>query len=158
MISPCLHSFLEMREVFWWFILSNVLSYISNIPKVSPLGIERRRIRCFSFVLSLEIVDDVVMLTGFLSVFWRCSNLEVLFRKDVWNRFSGIKLSWSFMEKLFHLIQELTVLFHIDSRIFDNQTPIFMKCICNSFTVLCIVSWLLKEVGNINNRDRGLTE
>ena len=137
MASPCLHSLFELRKVLWCFILSLILT---NVPKVSPLCIKGWGKRCFGLVLSLVIIHSVVVLPSLLSKLGSCSDLEVFLRKDVRDRFSGVKLSRSPLEELFHLVQELIVLLHLHSRIFYNQTPIFVKCICNDFTVFRIIS------------------
>lgn len=158
MISPSFHRFLEGWEVTWRFILCNVFSHLSYIPKVSPLSIERRRIGSISLMIILEVVDYIVVITCFLSVFWSGTDLEVILREDVRNRLACIKFSWSFGEKMLHLIYKLIVLIDIDTWVFDDQAPVFVKSLSDCLAIFCVISGLFEEVWDINHRYYWLAE
>lgn len=158
MISPSLHGLLEMREITRCLILCDVLHNLSDIPKVSPLGIERRRIGGLGTVLFGEIVDHIVMLSGLFSIFGSGSNLIIIFGEDIRNGLASIELCGSLVEKLFHLINKLIILLDIDSRVLDDEAPIFMKGFSHSLAVFGIISRLSEEVGHVDDRNHGLTE
>lgn len=153
MISPTFHCCLEMREISRCLVLGNILHDLSNVPKVPPLGIERRRIRSLSAVLFTEIVDNVVVFPCFLCILGCCSNLEVIFRENVGNRLAFIELLRPFIEKLFHLVQKLVVLFGIYSWIFDDETAIFMKRFSYGFAIFGIISRLFEEICDVDDWD-----
>jgi hypothetical protein len=158
MISPSLHSLREVRKIFRWFVLSNVFSNLPNVPKISPLGIKRWRIRGLCLITILIVVDNIVVFTCFLSILWSGTNLKVIFWEDISNGLSSVELSGSLTEELFHLIDKFIVLLRIHSRILDNQAAIFVKCFCHSFAVFSIISWLLEEIRHVNNWYNGLTK
>lgn len=152
MITPSFHSFSKFREICWSLILGNILSNLSDVPKISPFGIKRRRIWSVCSILVCKIVYDIIMLPCFFSILRCCSNLKIFFRKNIWNWFTLIKLCWPSQKKLLHLIEKFIILLNIYSWILNDQAPIFVKCICDWFTVFSIISWLLKKVWNVNNR------
>ncbi len=156
--SPSFHSLLEMRKILGCLILGNVLHNLSNVPKVSPFGIKRRRVRGLCTVLFGEVVDNIVMLPCFFGILRGCSNLIIIFGEDIGYRFTGIELCWSFVEEVFHLINKLIVLFDIDSWVFDDEASIFMKCFSHRLAVFCIISRLSEEVCHVNDWDYRLTE
>jgi hypothetical protein len=157
-VSPSFHGLLEVREILRCLILCDVLHHLSDIPKVSPLGIERRRVGSLGTVLFGEIVDHIVVLSGFLSILGSSSNLIIIFGEDIGDGLASIELSGSLLEKMFHLINKLIILLDIDSGVFDDEAPIFMKGFCYSLAVLGIISRLSEEVGHVDDRNHRLTE
>jgi hypothetical protein len=80
--------------------------------------------------------------------------LKIIFRKDVRHWSSSIELFWSLIEELLHEINELIVVFCIDSRVFDDEASIGLECFGYSFTVLSVVSWLSEECLDVYDGDR----
>jgi hypothetical protein len=52
--APSLGSSLEGWEISWGFVLGDIFHYISDIPKISPFGVEGGRGRCDSLVIAFE--------------------------------------------------------------------------------------------------------
>lgn len=158
MVSPSFHSLLEMGEILRRFILGDVFHNLSNIPKVSPFGIKWRRVRGLSPVIIREVVDNIVMLSGLLSIFGSGSNLIIIFGEDVRDGLASIELCGSLLEKVFHLVNEFIILLHINSRVFDDETPIFMKGFSHSLAIFGIVSRLSEKIGHVHDGNHRLTE
>lgn len=135
MISPWIHNSFPLREIFRWLIWYCILR-ISDIPKVSPFSISRRRYWGVCFILFSEAFDKIRMCSGFLFIFWSGSNLIFILRIHVINFFSFIKICWSFPKILFHHIDEYRILLLIDSWIFYNNASELSQSLSYFFALL----------------------
>ena len=141
MTPPALHGLPELRKVFGNLILSYILHDISYIPKVSPLSIEGWRKGSIGLVSFCEAIDYIIVVSsGLFCVFWSSSHLEMELRENISNWSFGIEIIRSPLEELLHQINQLIVLFSVNSRIFDDNYSIFMQRIGHRSTILRIIS------------------
>lgn len=85
------------------------------------------------------------MVFSTLGVLWSCPDLEVVLWVDIWDRSIGVKLYGSFLEVLLHHIEKLVVVLDFDSRVFDDEAPIFMQGVGNYLTLL-IGGWRFGQI------------
>ena len=93
------------------------------------------------------------MIFCFLCKFRNSTDLEMFFWENIFSWFIWIIIFRSFAKVLFHHIQKIIVLSLIYSWIFDNQTTIFMKRVCDLFAIRLINCWVRKKARNIYNWD-----
>lgn len=153
-VSPVVASHLPLWEIFRHLVLCDILFYISDVPKVSPLGIMRRRLGSVCLVITFVALCHLLESSGSLSVLRSSSHLETFLREYISNRLIGIEILRSSVEEVLKHIQKLVVLISIDSRIFNNEAAIMFKSFCHSFTVLSVVTRFGEEGLDIHDRDR----
>lgn len=157
-VSPSLHGFLEMWEIFRRFVLGDIFHNLPDVPKVSPFGIKRRWVWGLGAIFFWEIIDNIVVFSCLFCVLRSSSDLKVVFWENIGDWFSGIELSRSSKEKLLHHIQEFIILLSVHSWIFDDEAAVFVKCLRHGFAVFGIISRLFEKVWDVYDWNDRLTE
>lgn len=125
MVTPSVHNWWPFREINWNLVGSSI-NWISNVPEISPLGIEWRWNWSKSFILRFVSFDKVFMSSGFFCVLWSSTNLEVIVGINVSNLSALIEISSSFSKIFLHHVEKFSIFLLVDSGIFDDQATIFL--------------------------------
>jgi hypothetical protein len=150
MITPAVHCGFPLWEIFGDFVL-NCIDWSADVPEVSPFGIVWWRYWGVGLVLRRVRFHELLVSSGSFSELWSGSDLKIIFGEDVLDLSAGIHVGGSLGEEFLHHVQKGCVLCLIDSGIFDDNAPVFLKGISDSLAVLSTVSLSLQEGSNIHD-------
>jgi len=89
--APGLENLLEVGEVLWNLIGSDVFCHVSKVVEVSPFGVEGRRRRRQCLIVFGKGARNFSMIFCFFLIFRGDSNLKVILGIDVGDRSASIK-------------------------------------------------------------------
>lgn len=132
-------------------LVFNFFWSFSNFPKESPFGITDWRLHTHWLVVSLERVNELLMISCVFFTF-RCStSLIAKLRSDVSNFFSIVVFLTNIIKILFNHINKCVVILFIDSWVFEFNNTKFVETLSNFIALFLPTFFFLHVYISINN-------
>jgi hypothetical protein len=93
-VSPSVHGLLKLGEIIGRLIGLGI-DWVTNIPEVSPLGVEGGRRGCKHFIIFCKVLGDMLIVEGSFCEFGGSAYLKVIFGVDVGYLATGIEVGSS---------------------------------------------------------------
>ncbi len=140
-----------LRRVKFVKIFGFLSRSFANVPEISPFSVKRRRAFSQGLVAASHLFEHGAVGSGLFLEFGGGTDLIVILREDIINRFVIVEFLGSGVKELLHHVEDFVVVRLVDTRISDDEATSFFESLKDLLAVFEVRTFVGKERSSFND-------